>query len=109
MKRRRFNIATEEEIRAGRVTDVYFERSRSIIEARRADKVVVGEMRSQSLPEEWHWAVLAGNEEVAHLLEGLDVRAWAVPEGTLFGAGDPVLTIQGPIVPSATWRPLSWA
>jgi nicotinate phosphoribosyltransferase len=96
MKKRRFHTATEAEIRAGRVTDVYFERAKSIIEARGADKVVLGEMRCRFLPERWEWAVLAGNEEVAHLLEGLDVRAWALPEGTLLRAGDPVLTIEGP-------------
>ena len=95
MERRRFHIATEEDIRSGRVTDVYFERTRSAIQARQADKLVVGEMRAKSLPAGYPWAVLAGIEEVANLLEGLDIKAWAPPEGTIFHAGEPVLTIEG--------------
>lgn len=93
--KRRFHIATETELREGRVTDVYFERARSAIQARNADKVVVAEVRAKSLPNKWEWAVLAGVEEVARLLEGLDVRAWSLPEGALFHAGEPVLILEG--------------
>ncbi|HUV95405.1 MAG TPA: nicotinate phosphoribosyltransferase [Anaerolineae bacterium] len=95
MSKRRFHIATEQEIRDGLVTDVYFERTRRAIQARKADKVVVGEMRARALPAGWPWAVLVGVEEVAHLLEGHRIRVWAPPEGTVFRAGDPVLTIEG--------------
>ncbi len=96
MTKRRFHIATEKEICEGRVTDVYFERTCAAIKARDADKMVVGEVRTRSLPDDVPWAVLAGLEEVANLLEGLDIQAWALPEGTVFRAGDPVLTIKGP-------------
>ena len=96
MSERRFHIATEQEILDGLVTDVYFERTRTVIEARKADKVVVGEMRARALPTDWPWAVLVGIEEVAHLLEGRRIRVWAPLEGTIFRAGDPVLTIEGP-------------
>jgi len=96
MTKRRFHVATEEEILAGLVTDVYFERTRMAIEARQADKMVVGEMRAKSLPASWPWAVLVGLEEVAHLLKGHQVHVWSPPEGTIFRAGDPVLTIEGP-------------
>jgi len=96
MGKRRFHVATEEEIRAGRVTDVYFERTLAAIEARHADKKVVGEVRTRALPNGWPWGVLAGIEEVAHLLEGLDIRVWALPEGSIFWPGEPVLTIEGP-------------
>jgi len=58
MSERRFHIATEQEIRDGLVTDVYFERTRRAIVARKADKVVVGEMRARALPTGWPWAVL---------------------------------------------------
>lgn len=92
---RRFQIATEEEIRAGRVTDVYFERTRRAITARHADKRVVGEVRVTHLPNGWEWGLLVGIEEVARLLEGLDIRVWSLPEGSLFRAGEPVLTIEG--------------
>lgn len=96
MVKRRFHIATEEEMREGRVTDVYFKRACAAIKARDADKEVVGEVRTRSLPDDLPWAVLVGIEEVANLLEGLGIQVWSLPEGTLFRAGDPVLTIKGP-------------
>ena len=43
---RRFHVATEEEIRSGRVTDVYFVRAEEALAARDADRVVVGEARA---------------------------------------------------------------
>ncbi|MBM3190452.1 MAG: nicotinate phosphoribosyltransferase [Chloroflexi bacterium] len=92
---RRFHLATEDEIRAGRTTDVYFQHARQAIQARHADKVVVGEVRAKRLPNGWEWGVLVGIEEAARLLEGLDIRVWALPEGSLFRAGEPVLTIAG--------------
>ncbi len=96
MEQRRFSVASEDEIRQGRVADVYFERAERAIRARNADKVVVGELRARRFPEDWPWAVLNGVEEVARLLEGLGVRVWAMPEGSVFYPGEPVLTIEGP-------------
>ncbi|MFP3895959.1 MAG: nicotinate phosphoribosyltransferase [Anaerolineales bacterium] len=96
MAKKRFHVATGDEIRAGRVTDIYFERARTAIEARDVDKEVVGEVRVRSLPENMPWAILVGIEEVANLLEGLGIQVWSLPEGTVFRAGDPVLTIKGP-------------
>jgi nicotinate phosphoribosyltransferase len=94
--KRPFHIATADEIRDVLVTDVYFRRTLAILEARGVDKTVVAEMRAKELPNGWPWAVLAGVEEVAHLLEGLGVRVWTLREGTLFPAHAPVLTIEGP-------------
>jgi nicotinate phosphoribosyltransferase len=95
MSPRRFHVATEDEIASGVVTDVYFRHSEAAIRARGADKRVVGEMRAASLPSGWPWAVLAGVEELAHLLEGLPVNVWMPPEGTVFLPGDPVFTVEG--------------
>ena len=95
MSPRRFHIATDDEIASGIVTDVYFQRTEEALRARQADKRVVGEMRASSLPSGWPWAVLAGVEEVARLFEGLPVNVWMPPEGTVFRAGEPVLTIEG--------------
>ena len=95
MSPRRFHIATEDEIAAGIVTDVYFQRTEAALRARHVDKHVVGEMRVTGLPEGWPWAVLAGVEEVAHLFDGLPVNVWMPPEGTVFRAGEPMLTVEG--------------
>jgi nicotinate phosphoribosyltransferase len=48
--------------------------------------------------------VLAGIEEVAGLLEGLPVDAWAMDEGTLFGPHQPVLVIEGTYVEWAEYE-----
>jgi len=42
------------------------------------------------------WFVVAGLDEVAHLLEGVDVDARAVPEGTICRPHEPILTLSGP-------------
>jgi len=90
-----FHIASAEEIKAGRVTDVYFRNTLEVLRAEKANPHVVGEVMAKSLPGGRAWGVLAGVEEVARLLEGLDVRVASLPEGTLFRAFEPVLTIEG--------------
>ncbi len=93
---RRFHVATEEEIRAGRVTDAYFLNAEKVLAEAGADKEVAAEVSVKRLPAGWSWAVLCGIEEVARLLEGLEgIEVDALPEGSLFHAGEPVLAIRG--------------
>jgi len=77
------------------VSDVYFLRTVQILEARGDRKRVKAEVYVKSLPDEWSWGVLAGIEEVAGLLEGMPVDVWAMDEGTVFAAYQPVLAIEG--------------
>lgn len=90
-----FNVASPDEIRAGRVTDVYFERGRDILRAEGVDPRVVAEIRAASLPGGWPWGVLAGLDEAVALLEGAAVDVTAVPEGSVFYAEEPVLVVEG--------------
>jgi nicotinate phosphoribosyltransferase len=90
-----FHLATQEEIKTGAVTDVYFNRTVQILRARGIRKRAKAEVRLKSLPAEWGWGILAGIEEVARLLEGIPVDVTAMEEGTVFGAYEPVLTIEG--------------
>jgi nicotinate phosphoribosyltransferase len=90
-----FHTATEEEIKAGKITDIYFARTMEILNAKGIDKKVVAEVRAKGLAKDWGWAVLAGIEECANLLEGLDVSVRSLREGTIFRAGDPVMEIMG--------------
>lgn len=90
-----FNIADSKDIKNGRLTDVYFLRCVEILKKRGLDKKAVGEVRAGKLPSSWSWAVLSGVEEVATLLEGLNVDVRCMDEGTVFEAEEPVLTISG--------------
>ncbi len=90
-----FYIANEDDIRNGRVTDVYFERASQILTARGLTKHVAMEIRTKVLPANWEWAVFSGLEEIMELLKGRPVDVRAVPEGTIFSPYDPVMEIQG--------------
>jgi len=92
----RFHVASPEDILAGKVTDVYFLRGRDILEAAGVNARVVAEIRASTLPREWRWAVLAGLEEAVTLLDGRDVTVDALPEGSVFYAEEPVMTVAGP-------------
>lgn len=91
-----FHVATPAEIRAGKVTDVYFLRGRDILRAEGENPHVVAEIRASSLPREWAWAVFAGLEEAVNLLEEHAIDVLAVPEGNVFYSEEPVLVVSGP-------------
>jgi nicotinate phosphoribosyltransferase len=100
---RDFHVATEDEIRAGRTSDVYFLRTLDILKKAGRDRVpVVAEVTAGALPNGWPWAVFCGVEEVVHLLEGKPVSLWALPEGSFFpprtprGIPVPVMVLEGP-------------
>jgi nicotinate phosphoribosyltransferase len=90
-----FHTAKDEDIKAGRITDVYFLRTLEILRQRNISARVVAEVILKSFPAGWNWGVLAGIEEVAALLSGLPVTVDAMREGTIFGAMQPVLTVEG--------------
>ncbi|KXB00638.1 nicotinate phosphoribosyltransferase [candidate division MSBL1 archaeon SCGC-AAA259O05] len=100
---RKFHVASDEEIKSGKTTDVYFDRTEKILKAEGvSDREVVAEVTSGSLPNEWNWAVLSGIDEVATLFEGVPVNVWTLPEGSIFRPRDvtgvrvPLLVIEGP-------------
>lgn len=100
---RKFYYADDEEIKSGETTDIYFVRTKEILEAKGLTDVhVVAEVTSGRLPEDWVWGVLCGVEEVANLLEGLPVDVYSMPEGSIFhgkdynGLREPVMFIEGP-------------
>ena len=98
-----FHAASNDEIKRGRTTDVYFERVKRILEAKGLSKrIAVAEVTAGDFPDGWPWAVLCGIEEAAKLLEGLPVNVYSFPEGTIFRCMDrngvrvPVLVVEGP-------------
>jgi nicotinate phosphoribosyltransferase len=103
--RRAFHVATESEIKAGEVSDVYFSRTVEILRARGIDKQVKAEIRLKSFPQpDWSFGVLAGLEEAAALLEELPVNVWAMDEGTLFAPYEPVMVVEGTYVEWAKYE-----
>lgn len=88
-----FFTADFDDIRSGRVTDVYFERTRRILEAKGIKKRARAEFAAKSLP--GGWGVFAGLEEILSLLEGLPLSVRAAPEGAVFRPSHPVLEIEG--------------
>ncbi|RLF98731.1 MAG: nicotinate phosphoribosyltransferase, partial [Candidatus Wolframiiraptor sp.] len=90
-----FHIATEEEIKSGKVTDVYFQRTLEILKARGINKRVVAEIWTKGLPSDWDWAVFAGVEECIELLKDIPIHLNGLREGTIFSPFQPVLEIEG--------------
>ncbi len=100
---RLFHCASDEEIKKGETTDVYFIRTKEILEAKKLDKLrVVAEVTPGKLPMEWPWGILCGIEEEARLFEGCPVDVYSMPEGSVFyhtdsrGVREPVMFIEGP-------------
>ncbi len=98
----RLFIADEAEVRKGTTMDVYFDRTKKILEATGNDKVkVTAEFTSGGLPSGWPWAVFCGLEEVIRLMEGQPVDLYAIPEGTVFRSRDyasvrvPLMNVSG--------------
>jgi len=99
----RFIIAHSEDIKNGKVTDIYFVRTVDILKKDNLDSTVVAaEFTVSSLPTSYKWLVFAGVREALKLLEGLPVDVYALPEGTIVPPRDingikiPVMLIKGP-------------
>lgn len=92
------NTASLEDIRSGRVTDVYFDRAVTVLKGVGVDKAVTMEVTCSSLPADYQYAVLAGLDELAAVVEGLEIDIDAMPEGTVFQRGEPVMRLAGPYI-----------
>jgi nicotinate phosphoribosyltransferase len=92
----RIYSASPEEIKSGKITDVYFERTKKVVEASKfRDTLVRMEVHAYSLPRGYEWAVFAGLEEALAILEGKPVNVYSVPEGTIFRRKEPLMVIEG--------------
>lgn len=90
-----FFVAKFEDIKKGKVTDVYFVHTLEILKKKGIDKRVKAEFMVKRLPEGDPWAVFAGLEEVSQIIEGLNVKVRAMKEGTIFRPYQPILEIEG--------------
>lgn len=89
------HIASLDDIRNNRVTDIYFERTDQILRAKHADAVVTAEVRS-GVPDGSDFGLLCGLEELLPVLEGLSIDVDGLPEGSYFRDREPIMSITGP-------------
>jgi nicotinate phosphoribosyltransferase len=93
--RNKLHLASPEQIKSGRVTDIYFLHAQRILATKGIDKRVRLEVTlKKRFPEGWDWGVLCGLEEVLTLLQDLPCDLWALPEGTIVHVNEPVLVIE---------------
>ncbi len=90
-----FHTASPNDVLKGDITDVYFQRSLTILRHKGINPVVKAEFIAKSLPGDYPWAVFAGLEEALHLMKHLPLRVRALKEGTLFYPFEPVMEIEG--------------
>ncbi len=93
----RLYVAAVDDIVSGKITDIYFKRTREILERKGLCGVEVrAELHAYSLPKGYEWAIFAGLEEALRILQGRRVNVYSVPEGTLFRPTYPLMVIEGP-------------
>ncbi len=90
-----FHIATAKDILEGKVTDVYFQRALEVLNSKNIRKSVKAEFVVKRFPKNYRWAILAGLDEATALLSNLRVKVKAMPEGSVFYPGEPVMVIEG--------------
>ncbi len=90
----RFGIVDDETITEGTCTDIYFDRTVAALSQEGRNPVVTAEITASSLAGEW--GVFCGLNDVVTLLVGRNVNVTALPEGSIFYPGEPVIRIQGP-------------
>jgi nicotinate phosphoribosyltransferase len=88
-----FLTVSDEVIKNGECTDIYFIRTEEALKNDRINPHVVMEVTATSLPDSW--AVFCGLSDVLALLDGVPVTVGAMPEGTVFYRNEPVLRIAG--------------
>ena len=80
-----FHIANADDIKKGRLTDIYFKRTEEILKATGKNPVVKAEIFLKGFPEGYRWGILAGIEETIRLLSDIDkISIRCMPEGTVF-------------------------
>lgn len=88
-----FDTVSDETIRRGECTDIYFERTEETLKAEGINPEVVMEVTASALPDTW--SVFCGLSDVIALLEGVPVTVDAMAEGSIFYKNNPVLRITG--------------
>lgn len=89
----RFATVDDDSIRRGECTDIYFVRTEEVLRRSGKNPQVAMEVTAASLPDAW--GIFCGLDDVISLFEGLPLTVEAMPEGSVFYPGEPVLRIEG--------------
>lgn len=87
---RKFFSADPEEIRRGLTTDIYFVKTKEILNNLNLQET---EVIAEIFPR--RPGILVGVEETKNLLNGMDLQLWSLREGSSFTAREVVMRIQG--------------
>lgn len=88
-----FGLASDEQINNGDVTDAYFVRTEEALEQLGSNPHVYAEITADQFSD-GESEVFCGLKEALHLLEGLPVDVFSMPEGESFDGGA-VMAIEG--------------
>ncbi|MEM1873657.1 MAG: nicotinate phosphoribosyltransferase [Acidilobaceae archaeon] len=88
-------MASLDDILEGRATDIYFYRTKVILDKYSEDVRVRMQVHAYSLPRGYNWAVFAGLEEALAILRGKPLTVYSMPEGTVFRRKQPLMLIEG--------------
>jgi nicotinate phosphoribosyltransferase len=94
----RLYIASNDDILQGRVTDVYFVRTKEIlIKKGLSDVRVRMEFHVNGVPKGYEWVVYSGLEDALKILSQRPVNVYSLPEGTLIPSNYPVplMVVEG--------------
>lgn len=86
LEKRKFNIASDKEIKDGRASDVYFERSIEGLDGLDIEDRVSMEVTVSGPLDTW--LTFSGLDEVLNLFKGIDVDVYAIPEGIITNPRD---------------------
>lgn len=90
-----FHRASDDDIKQGKVTDIYFVRTVEILKAKKLNKHVRAEFVVKKFPAHYPWGVFAGLEEASEILKDLPVGVRSMEEGSIFFPHEPVLEVEG--------------
>ena len=91
-----FHMADADDIKKGRLTDIYFKRAEEILKATGKNPLVKAEIFLKGFPNGYKWGILAGIEETVRLLSDVDrISIRCMPEGSVFRDFQPVMVIEG--------------
>ncbi|MEM1686314.1 MAG: nicotinate phosphoribosyltransferase [Acidilobaceae archaeon] len=96
MREPKLYVASVDEILGGEATDIYFYRTKILVDKYGYSDVSVRmQVHSYSLPKGYEWAVFAGLEEALAILKGKPLNIYSAPEGTIFRRKYPLMLIEG--------------